>query len=163
MKWISLTIATGFGLGLSPVAPGTVGSLLGVGIVLLMKPLDLGTQIAVCAGLAVFSVIVCWEGERYLKRKDDRRIVADEYLTFPICMLGLPWASNLWLFPVAFVTNRVMDIVKPPPARGAQALQGGLGVTVDDVISSLYALVANHAILWVVQYLSRSGVNMPQF
>jgi len=47
---------------------------------------------------------------------------------------------------VAFVVNRLMDIVKIPPARQAQFLYGGWGIVLDDVISSLYALALNHVI-----------------
>ena len=139
-------MATGFGLGLSPVASGTVGSLPGFVILFAMSPLAPVWQIALCIGMTILAMPVCGVAEDFYGRKDDGRIVADEYLTFPICLLGLPWASNPWLLLSGFVVNRVLDIIKPPPARQAQDLVGGIGIVMDDFISSLYALGINHAI-----------------
>jgi phosphatidylglycerophosphatase A len=114
-----------------------------------MSSLALAWQIALAVVLALIAVPICGVAEEYSARKDDGRIVADEYLTFPLCVLGLPWPAHPWLLAVAFVTNRLLDIVKPPPARQAQALHGGLGIVLDDTVSSLYALALNH-IIWLV-------------
>ena len=138
-------LATGFGLGLSPVAPGTAGSLLGVVIVYLIAPLRLEWQLVVACGLVIVAIPICDAGERLLGRKDDGRIVADEYLAFPLCMLGLPLQPGVLL--MAFVTCRFFDIVKPPPARQCEALKGGLGIVLDDVVASLYSLGLNHLLL----------------
>jgi len=139
-------LATGFGLGKSPIAPGTLGALAGAAIVLVMSALGLIWQILLTAGMVLAAIPVCGEAEKHFSRKDDGRIVADECFTFSLCVLGLPWQEYPWLLALAFVTNRVLDIVKPPPARRAQTMHGGLGIVMDDVISSLYALGANHAI-----------------
>jgi phosphatidylglycerophosphatase A len=128
------------------VASGTAGALLGLPLVWALSPLPLGGRIAASAALALICIPVCTVAEGALGgEKDDGRIVADEYLTFPICMLGLPWLEpgNWWVMPMAFVVNRFMDIVKPFPAYRLQALKGGLGITVDDIVASLYALGAN--------------------
>jgi len=146
---LTLAVATGFGLGYSPIASGTAGTLLGIVIVVLLKrvvPLPL--EIIVAVLLAVLAVPFCGRAEEIFGRKDDGRIVADEYLTFPLCMLGLP-PSPLMLV-VAFITNRVSDIIKPPPARAAQEIHGGVGVVLDDVIASLYSLAMNHLIYWLI-------------
>ena len=144
-KKLTLLVASGFGLGLSPVASGTAGTLLGVPIAAaLCAWTPLGVQIAAALVLAALAIPVCDAAERHFGQKDDHRIVADEYLTFPICMLGLP-ADPLTL-AIAFVTNRACDVIKPPPARGLQRLRGGLGVVIDDVFAALYSLALNHAI-----------------
>jgi phosphatidylglycerophosphatase A len=144
MTRIVMLLATGLGLGYSPVAPGTAGAALGVALAAALAPLDAAWQIAASVLMAALAIPICGVAETRLKRKDDRRIVADEYLTFPLCVLGLPWVQHPWLLALAFVTHRLMDIVKPPPARSAQGLRGGLGVAADDIISSLYALALNH-------------------
>jgi phosphatidylglycerophosphatase A len=154
-----ILLANGFGLGWSPFASGTVGTIPGLIIVAAMVPLSLNWQIAIATGLALLAIPICEIGENHFDRKDDGRIVADEYLTFPICTLGLPWISHPWLLLVAFLTNRVMDIIKPPPARQAQNLHGGLGIVIDDVISSFYALLLNHAIWWGARYAMEIGSN----
>lgn len=151
MNKLLLLLAKGFGLGLSPVAPGTMGALLGIPLAYAVALLSTGWEIAVCAVLSVIAVPICEIGERELGRKDDRRIVADEYLTFPICLIGLPWREHLWLLGVAFVISRISDIIKPPPARQSQALAGGLGIVADDVLACLYTLAANHLVWWAIQ------------
>jgi len=145
-RWIRF-LATGGGLGLSPVAPGTVGTLPGVGLAVLFGLFGLGWRVQALAAcvLTAIAIPICDAAERSYGTKDDHRIVADEYLTFPICVLGLPWMEHPWLLAAAFVVNRAMDIVKPPPARQLQALHGGAGIVLDDLFSSLYALALNHA------------------
>lgn len=146
-------IAAGLGLGYSPVASGTVGSLWGVLLVYAMSGLDLGVYIAVCVGLALLSMPICDIAEQVFGKKDDGRIVADEYLTFPICMIGLyPFMTEYaWLLPMAFVSCRFFDIIKLPPARQFDRnLKGGLGITLDDVASSIYSLAANWGLFWAV-------------
>jgi phosphatidylglycerophosphatase A len=150
-KWTLATwLATGFGLGLSPLIPGTVGSLPGLALVLAMGQATGGPGLlwraAAAAGLALLAIPICDAAEKQFGKKDDRRIVADEYLTFPICVLGIPWTEHLWFLGVAFVVNRICDTVKPPPARQLQRVKGGLGIVIDDVFACLYALAINHAI-----------------
>jgi len=147
MKKLALIPATGFGLGWSPLASGTVGSLPGVLIAWGIVSWSTGLQILTAVVMAAVAVPLCDAAEQYLGRKDDGRIVADEYMTFPICLIGIPWLNHPWFLAVAFVICRLLDIVKPPPARQAQDLTGGLGIVADDVISSLYALLINH-LLW---------------
>lgn len=146
---IGAVAASGLGLGLSPVAPGTVGTLWGVLLVYLTWPIlpHWGAQAAFAVLLAALAIPVCEAGDRWYGTKDDRRIVADEYLTFPLCMIGLPvtW-ETAWVMAVAFVTCRVLDILKPPPAYGLQKLKGGLGIVADDVVASLYSLAVNHVL-----------------
>ena len=147
--------AVGFGLGLSPVAPGTVGSLLGCLIVwgFTAAALPLWAQIAACAALTLLCIPVASVGESELGRgKDPGAVVCDEYLTFPICMIGLldQWRDHVWLMPLCFVVARVLDIVKPQPARRLQFLPTGLGITIDDFITTCEALAVNWALFWVL-------------
>ncbi|MBR1609035.1 MAG: phosphatidylglycerophosphatase A [Kiritimatiellae bacterium] len=142
--------ACGFGLGYSPVAPGTVGSLLGCLIVwgFTAAKLSVPAQIAACAAMTVFSVPLAGIAEREIGRKDPGSVVCDEYLTFPICMIGLldKWQDRVWLMPACFVVARVLDIWKPQPARRLQALPGGLGITIDDFVTTCEALAADWAL-----------------
>ncbi|MBL7115347.1 MAG: phosphatidylglycerophosphatase A [Kiritimatiellae bacterium] len=147
--------ATGFGLGYSPIASGTVGSLWGFVLLVLMLPLEqlpggIVWQCMVAAVLALVAIPVCGIAEKHFGKKDDGRIVADEYLTFPICMLGIPWMACPWMLLIGFLTARVFDIVKPPPARQSQSIGGGLGIVIDDVLACLYALGLNHLLYhWI--------------
>ena len=136
--------ATGFGLGYSPLAPGTVGTLLGLPLAWLVSQFTWPWQIVICAVCVTLAVPICGAGEKKAGIKDPHCVVADEYLTFPITLIGLPFSCPVIVF--AFLTHRAMDIIKPYPARQLQALSGGIGIVVDDVLSSLYALVLNHAV-----------------
>lgn len=147
-----LFVATGFGTGYSPWASGTVGTLPGVAIAFLLVPLSLPSQLLIVLAMIVGSVPICDRAERLLGTKDDGRIVADEMVTFPLCMLGLT-AAPLWMWAIAFLTHRVLDILKPAPARKIQELKGGLGIVADDVVSSLYCLGLNHLIFWTFSSL----------
>lgn len=143
---ILVLFSTGFGLGLSSVAPGTVGSIWGVLMAFAINSNlhEPWKQALVAVILALVAIPICDAGEKYFGTKDPHPVVADEYLTFPLCMIGLP--PEPWIFAAAFVTNRALDIVKPFPARQLQRLPGGLGIAVDDMVSSLYSLAVNWAI-----------------
>lgn len=147
MKNIWVLLATGFGLGLSPVASGTFGTLLGVPLAyaLFSWQTEWMIQAVIALVLVVIAVPICDKAEKALGgKKDDGRIVADEYLTYPLTLIGLP--INPIMLVVAFLTHRIFDIIKPWPARGLQRLPGGLGISIDDFFSSLYALAVNWAL-----------------
>lgn len=144
-------VATGFGLGYSPIAPGTVGTIWGVLLVRGLFPyMAWRWHLTLAVVLVLLAIPVCDRGEKEIGSKDPRPVVADEYLTFPLCMIGLP-AQTGWVLGVALVTHRMMDIIKPWPARQLQALPGGLGIVIDDAISSLYSLACNWLIFWIVR------------
>ncbi len=145
----ALVLATGFGLGLIPVASGTFGTLLALPLVwLFWVHLELGVvwQGVLAAGLSLAAIPVCSAAERHFGTKDDGRIVADEYMTFPLCMIGLPW--HPWVLLTAFLSCRFFDIAKPAPADQLQRIKGGTGIVIDDVVASLYSLLFNHVIYW---------------
>jgi phosphatidylglycerophosphatase A len=140
--------ATGFGLGYSPFASGTVGTLPALLIVIPMAIMDfgIGMQLAVTAALCIIAVPLCSAAESIFGRKDDGRIVADEYMTFSLCLIGIPWLEWPAFLAIAFIVSRIMDIIKPPPARESQALASGIGIVMDDVLANIYALIVNHLI-----------------
>lgn len=156
LRRFAVLVATGFGLGRAPFAPGTVGSLLGIPIVLALSLLDgrPGVQAAIAGALAVAAIPVCDIAERHFGRKDPGCIVADEYLLLAIPFIDRGplwhWLSGadvpraLALLVAGFLIARVCDILKPSPVRQSQALPGGFGIVVDDFLASLYAWV----ILW---------------
>jgi len=150
IRKLSIILATGFGLGLSPVASGTFGTLPGLLIVWVVWPHGLTWQLATSILLPLLAIPICSIAERQFGKKDDGRIVADEYLTFPISMLGLPFSP--WVVAMAFLSSRFFDIVKLPPARQLQSLRGGTGIVIDDVIASIHSLILNHAVYWAVTH-----------
>ena len=143
---VSAFLATGFGSGLSPFAPGTAGSVVGLAIAWLLwshagivgSPLGL-----LMSGLAVgllgvyVSVPVC----RALEAEDPGCVVIDEVSGQLIACAGtvLVPGAPLWAWIAAFVLFRAFDVVKPLGIRQIQALPGGWGVVMDDVLGGLYA------------------------
>ena len=145
-------MASGFGLGLvAPFAPGTFGSLPGVALAYAVCALPLWLQVVVCAGFTLLAVPFCDVAEKALGIKDDGRITADEWMLYPIALIGIPLASlPWWSMLVFFCVVRVVDIVKPWPARQLQRVPGGLGIVVDDLFANLYSLAINWAIVKVL-------------
>jgi phosphatidylglycerophosphatase A len=156
---LNLWIAQGFGTGLIPFAPGTFGSIVGVlWFGLLMVPGNLGFFVAgTLAGIAL-SVWFCGLGEKILGRKDPPSVVLDEIAAMPVCFAAwvgiLAWKlgsfpsladffgpRNWPLMLGVFAAFRLFDITKPWPVGRSQALPGGWGVTIDDVLAAVYVNV----------------------
>ncbi|MBI5774800.1 MAG: phosphatidylglycerophosphatase A [Verrucomicrobia bacterium] len=153
---MTLWIAQGFGIGRIPFAPGTFGSVLGLGwFALLLWPGDFGFYCANVAASIAASVWFCGRAEIILKRTDPPSVVLDEISAIPVCFAGwvaflffktgrMPapeyfFSSENWLWTLGvFVLFRVFDIAKPWPVRQSQRLPGGWGVTVDDILAALY-------------------------
>ncbi len=129
-----------FGAGYSPVASGTVGSLV-TAVAIWLLPL---TRPRIVVALAVVTVLGVWAGsrvERALGRKDPGVIVIDEVAGMLLSVVLLPLPLSIPVLVTAFLLFRLFDIWKPFPARESQALTGGMGVMVDDLIAGLYTLV----------------------
>ena len=149
MKRLCLFVASGFGLGLvAPFAPGTFGSIPGVLLAYAVCALPLWLQIVACLGFALLAVPFCDVAEKALGIKDDGRITADEWMLYPIALVGVPLATlPWWSMFVFFCVIRIVDIVKPWPARQLQSVRGGLGIVVDDFFANLYSLAVNWLIV----------------
>ena len=145
MKKLSLLLATGFGIGLfAPVAPGTIGSLPGVALAYAMALLPVWLQVVIALALAALAVPICGSAEKTLGIKDDGRICADEWMLFPIAVVGIPLLDlPWWSMVVFFCVVRLIDILKPWPCRSLQAIPGGMGIVIDDFFANVYSLVFN--------------------
>lgn len=139
-------LATGFGSGLAPFAPGTMGTLVGVVICLLCLPLPWPIRLLIVIALLALSIYVAGQAEKIYQKKDDQRIVIDEIIGIQITML--PVAITVLHLCVGFVLFRVFDILKPFPINNLQRLPGGWGVVIDDVGAGIYA----GAIMWLLMF-----------
>ncbi len=137
-------VGTGFGSGLSPVAPGTAGSLVALAIYLRL-PFPGDSPLLYLMILIGFPLGI-WATGRLVteEEKDPSRAVWDEFIGLWVTCLILPktWP---WM-AAAFLCFRDLDIVKPWPARRAEALPGGLGIMADDLLVGIYgAAILNAA------------------
>lgn len=135
-----LFLAEGFGLGRIPVAPGTFGSLAGLGLGWLLWSCQAPALARVVLWLAMFLVGIplCHRASVLRGKKDPGSVVWDEITAFPLI---LSVSQDSWPSLLAtFVLFRVFDIVKPWPVKPFERLPGGLGIMADDQIAALYAM-----------------------
>ena len=132
-------LATGFGAGLLPRAPGTWGSLLGLALYLAVAALGGAYWVwGITAAVAISGVWICGESARRLGVHDDGRIVWDEIAGVLLTLILLPEALG-WKI-AGFLAFRGFDIAKPWPIRDLdRSLGGGLGIMLDDILAAIYA------------------------
>jgi phosphatidylglycerophosphatase A len=150
---------TACGLGLLPFAPGTWGTVLGAVIhVAIVHTLPLPYQLAALVSIFLFTCILCYLltpwSQRYWNSNDPGRFVLDEvagYLLVPILFHhGLLWQTVLW----GFLFFRFFDIIKLPPARQIDnKTTSAWGILLDDLVSSLYAVIALYIVMWISRVL----------
>ena len=135
-------ISLGFGAGLSPWAPGTVGTLLGWALYPLIRtPVSEFVFLALLASFFLAGVLAAERTGKALGVSDHGGIVWDEMVAVWLVLLFTP-ATLLWQ-AVAVALFRFFDIVKPPPVRWAdRSFKGGFGVMFDDLVAAGYALLA---------------------
>jgi phosphatidylglycerophosphatase A len=134
-------IALGFGTGLAPFAPGTVGTVLAFPIYVLLdgwlEPLPLFGVIAVFFAIGVWA---CGRTGRDLGVADHSAMNWDEVVAMMLVLLVAPTGWQWWV--LAFFAFRFFDVIKPPPIRDVdRALKGGLGVMLDDILAAFYTLL----------------------
>lgn len=146
-------IATGFGSGFSPFAPGTAGALLATliwfGLSLFVPEVLLLWLTAVL--VSVFAVLGIWAADR-LKPfwgKDPSRVVVDEMVGVWIALLSAP-AGHIWYGWAAFLLFRFFDIFKPLGIRKMEKLPGGVGVMMDDVVAGIYSFIVLFVVRWLI-------------
>lgn len=149
MKTLGLALATVFGVGYVPVAPGTFGSAAGL---LLWWLLPASPAVQAAAILLVF-VAGSWAGtvaEDHFHRTDPGQVVIDEVMGMLITLFLIPvgWGGAL----AGFLLFRVADVIKPFPANRLEALPGGIGVMADDGMAAVYANLALRLSLWIVAH-----------
>lgn len=131
-------VATGAGLGLSPVAPGTVGSLGGIltaWIISLMHPYAVAPTLVFITFLAV---LTAEKTAKILRQKDPRLIVFDEIAGMTFALAWLPFTPLNLL--IQFLLFRIFDILKPFPVSWAERkLPGGWGIVMDDIAAGIIA------------------------
>jgi phosphatidylglycerophosphatase A len=141
-------LAFGFGSGLSPFAPGTMGTLVAIPFIFALKGLgDTGFWI-VLSLLFLLGIAVCGRASRKLGVHDHGGIVWDEMVGYWLSVAFVPMQWH-WLL-AAFFLFRFFDIYKPWPIRQLdRKVGGGFGIMIDDIIAGLFTMI----VLAAVQYL----------
>jgi phosphatidylglycerophosphatase A len=151
MKYFFLFLATGFGVGCSPVAPGTLGTLVAIPIYYFLSETPSPLYEITLIGFFFLSVWISQNAEIFFGKKDDQRIVIDEIMGFLITMLWIP--KTIRFVIIGFLLFRFFDILKPFPIRRLEKrLKGGFGVVLDDVAAGIYGNI----ILQIISYYTFS-------
>lgn len=162
--YLALAIAT-CGVGYLPLAPGTWGSLVGVGLYVLVRGVAMKVVFDGAAQrnfnllhvyygviaielVAVFAIALVgtWAASRTEKlaaTKDPGKVVIDEVVGQFIALIPVPFVLGAawWTAILAFILFRFFDIVKPYPARRLESLESGLGIMADDIVAGVYAAI----------------------
>lgn len=138
MRRFIVLLATWWGVGFSPLAPGTLGTLTAIPLFLILSLLPLWLYLLCVFGLALLACWVAGRTESFFGEQDPRAVVIDEVVGFLAVMIALP---TTWPYLVAgFMLFRAFDVIKPPPIRFLErTVPGGYGVVIDDVMAALYA------------------------
>jgi len=163
--YLALAIST-CGVGYIPLAPGTWGSAVGVGVFLLLRWLTrelleragqirssilltgqvhfLALQLLVVTVVTLIGFWAASRAERLLQKKDPGKVVIDEVAGQLIALLPVPLLAGgpwrVWII-IGFFLFRAFDIIKPYPVRRLEALPSGLGIVADDLAAGAYAAV----------------------
>ena len=162
--YAALAIAT-CGVGYFPIAPGTMGSLVGVGLYLLLWRAVLRVDLALDAtdfsraytvwtpsfflmwtlplftiGLSLVGIWAASRAERLMGKKDPSEVVIDEVAGQLVTFMFVPaYFLHAPMILTGFILFRAFDIIKPYPIRRVEGLHGGLGIVGDDIVAGLYA------------------------
>ncbi|MBT8125810.1 MAG: phosphatidylglycerophosphatase A [Gammaproteobacteria bacterium] len=145
-------LSFGFGSGLSPVAPGTMGTLVAIPIFLVLVTFS---PVIYLLFVMILFFIGCWasgQTAEALNVHDHPGIVIDEIVGYLITMVLVP-VTWYWVI-LGFLLFRLFDIWKPWPISIVdKQLKGGLGIMLDDGLAALYSLLSLHIVIWSVKFL----------
>lgn len=139
----------GFGSGLSPFAPGTMGTIAAIPLYLLMiHYLSSLEYLLLTVLITLIGIPICDKVSKDLGVHDFSGIVWDEITGFLITMLWIPFSwTNVLL---GFALFRVFDILKPWPIRVVdEKVKGGFGIMIDDVIAAIFAWICLQGIIYL--------------
>lgn len=133
-------VALGFGSGLSPIAPGTAGTIIAIPLYLILSQFDFLVYLTVTLLVTIAGIWMCSYTADKLKVHDHPSIVIDEIAGFFITMALVP-AELFWIV-TGFVLFRFFDAVKPWPISWLDNnVKGGFGIMIDDVAAGVVSLL----------------------
>lgn len=152
MKSLSLAVATAFGVGYVPFAPGTFGSLAGLVVFVAVRAGSeaVGVPILELAAIVAVFLLGAWAAtaaESHFGHIDPGPVVIDEVLGMLVTLACVPVSVTGAI--VGFVLFRIFDVIKPPPCNSLEALPGGWGVMSDDLMAALYSYLCVRLLAWL--------------
>ena len=146
-----MLLATGFGLGRLPRAPGTWGTLAAFPIHYALSALPPREYALGLVVIIILAILIAGSAEKIVDRPDPGLVVIDEVAGMLLALIAVPTTPAAWL--LAFLLFRLFDITKPFPIRLIdQRCHGGLGIVLDDLLAGLYALGSFHLLWWCATF-----------
>ena len=147
LNFIDKFFGSGFYTGYSPVASGTVGSI--AAMLLYFIPGFENLYIILPAIISFFFYGV-YMGTKFeaVYGKDPAECTIDEFVGTWISLVYLPKTIGIAL--AAFFLWRILDIIKPQPAKMLENKKGGWGIMLDDVVSGIYTLLIMHLLVYLI-------------
>ena len=148
MKRFVNCVATGCYVGYLPLAPGTWGTVVGVGLYWLLRGLPPAAYAAMVIAFIVFAIWASTAAQGHFEEVDPREIVIDEIAGFLVTMAF--HRPSVACVVTGFILFRIFDITKPPPIRWIERrFSDGRGIVLDDVAAGIYANIA----LWAFEII----------
>lgn len=145
MNSIVKFVATLGFIGYLPLAPGTFGTVIGLLVIMMLKPPEL-LHATFALIMVPVGIITSHRTEILLREKDSRHIVIDEFCGYLFSLLFIPFSYSAAL--TAFFLFRLFDILKPFPIRTLESsLSGGIGIMADDLLAGIYTNVVLQILL----------------
>ncbi|RPH49385.1 MAG: phosphatidylglycerophosphatase A [Desulfobacteraceae bacterium] len=142
-------LATGFFAGNIPIAPGTIGTIVGLLFCFFLSGADLFYMVLFQIFFVIIAIWVADEAEKILKKKDPGCIIIDEIAGIMVTLFGLPF--NVVSVISGFFVFRFLDVVKPFPIRTIEnKLSGGAGIVMDDIAAGIIGNCLLRAIFHVI-------------
>lgn len=138
INWFEKIIGSGIYTGYLPFASGTFGSLAALAIYLIPGLEIYYVLLVLIVLFFIYGVIVSSKFEK-VYGKDPSECTIDEMVGMWISLLFLP--KTITIVVITFFLWRILDIIKPFPARQSEKLKSGWGIMIDDVISGIYTAV----------------------
>lgn len=145
-------LGSGFYAGYLPKVPGTWGSLFAMIIILIPGMENPSIMIFLISFFIVIGVPVATKFES-VYGKDPKECTIDEFVGTWIALLFVP--KKIWWFLLAFIIWRVLDIVKPYPARKLESIKGGWGIMLDDIAAGIYSFISVQLIIYAFNMFTK--------
>ncbi len=140
-------LALGFGSGLSPIMPGTMGTLAAIPFYLLLVQLPLTVYLAITVIAGVIGIKICGKTAGDMGVHDHGSIVWDEFVGFWLAMAFVPVVSWQWVL-AGFIIFRIFDMAKPWPIGWIDRhVHGGFGIMIDDIVAGIMTIAS----LWIIE------------
>ncbi len=149
LNFIEKFLGSGFYTGYIPFISGTFGSV--AALIIYYIP-GFENPLILIPAIIIFTIYGIYLGNKFedVYGKDPSECTIDEVVGMWISLLFLP--KILLISFLTFLLWRILDIIKPFPARNFEKLKGGIGILLDDITSGIYTLIIVHIILFIFKY-----------